>query len=162
MYFFLICPPCHFQNLSMTKNTLFFFKFACFCTNKRCTRIHCLVLKNNPNYVIFFKVPPPPDLNKSLTAVTQTNVKLQCSHKDHDTGFLHKNSIKCSIKMKRLLSIQYTSLPSPNLNLLSFDFFITCMMVTVFLVFESENLDRFSQHPRCYSKTNSPSLFVLN
>ena len=64
--------------------------------------------------------------------------------------------------MKRLLSKQYTNLPSPKLNLLSFDFLITCMMVTVFLVFESENFDRFSQHPRCYSKTNSPSLFVLN
>ena len=28
--------------------------FARFCTPKRCTRVHCLVLKNNPNYVNFF------------------------------------------------------------------------------------------------------------
>ena len=31
-----------------------FFQFARFCTPKRCTRVHCLVLKNNPNYVNFF------------------------------------------------------------------------------------------------------------
>ena len=69
---------CIFLNLSvmsfpkfvyMTKNTPFFPVFAHFCTPKRCTRIQCLVLKNNPNYVNFwmsltpsliFKCPPPP------------------------------------------------------------------------------------------------------
>ena len=49
------------------KHTLFS-NFARFCTPKRCTHVHCLVLKNNPNYVIFFtwmisnfryKWPPP-------------------------------------------------------------------------------------------------------
>ena len=35
------------------KHTLFS-NFACFCTPKRCTRVHCLVLKNNPNYVNYF------------------------------------------------------------------------------------------------------------
>ena len=63
--------------VNMTKNTpfltffflflfLFFFSnFATFCTPKRCTRVHCLVLQNNPNYVkvffIFFppRCPPP-------------------------------------------------------------------------------------------------------
>ena len=49
------------------KHTLFS-NFAGFCTPKRCTRVHCLVLKNNPNYVNFFtrmisnfryKWPPP-------------------------------------------------------------------------------------------------------
>ena len=49
------------------KHTLFS-NFARFCTPKRCTRVHCLVLKNNPNYVNFFtrmisnlkyKWPPP-------------------------------------------------------------------------------------------------------
>ena len=30
-----------------------FSSFARFCTPKRCTRVHCLVLKNNPNYVNF-------------------------------------------------------------------------------------------------------------
>ena len=27
--------------------------FRCFCTPKRCTCVHCLVLKNNPNYMNF-------------------------------------------------------------------------------------------------------------
>ena len=49
------------------RHTLFS-NFARFCTPKRYTRVHCLVLKNNPNYVIFFtrmisnfkyKCPPP-------------------------------------------------------------------------------------------------------
>ena len=35
------------------KHTLFS-NFARFCTPKRCTRVHCPVLKNNPNYVNFF------------------------------------------------------------------------------------------------------------
>ena len=35
------------------KHTLFS-NFARFCTPKRCTCIHCLVLKNNTNYVNFF------------------------------------------------------------------------------------------------------------
>ena len=35
------------------KHTLFF-QFCMFCTPKRCMRVHCLVLKNNPNYVFFF------------------------------------------------------------------------------------------------------------
>ena len=52
----------------MTKNTPFFSNFASFCTPKRCTRLHCLVLKNNPNNMNFFtmmisnfknKCPPP-------------------------------------------------------------------------------------------------------
>ena len=38
---------------NMTKNTRFFSNFARFCTPKRCTRVHCLVLKNNPNYIFF-------------------------------------------------------------------------------------------------------------
>ena len=53
--FFLICPLCPFQNLSIWPKTHpFFFNFARFCIPKRCTRVHCLVLKNNPNYVNFF------------------------------------------------------------------------------------------------------------
>ena len=35
------------------KHTLFS-NFARFCTPKRCTRVQCLVLKNNPNYVNFW------------------------------------------------------------------------------------------------------------
>ena len=66
--FFLICPSRPFQNLSLWPKTHPFSNFARFCTPKRCTRVHCLVLKNNPNYVIFFtrtisnfkcKCPPP-------------------------------------------------------------------------------------------------------
>ena len=67
--FFLICLSCPFQNncLYDQKHT-FFPNFARFCTPKRCTRVHCLVLKNNPNYVNFwtsliplltFQCPPP-------------------------------------------------------------------------------------------------------
>ena len=68
--FYLICLQCTFQNLSICPKTHpFFSKFARFCTPKRCTRVHCLVLKNNPNYVNFFyaddiqlqiQVAPPP------------------------------------------------------------------------------------------------------
>ena len=67
--FFLICMSCPFQNLLIWPKTHpFFSNFARFCTPKRCTRVHCLVLKNNPNYVNFFtrmisnfkyKCPPP-------------------------------------------------------------------------------------------------------
>ena len=53
--FFVIFPSCPFQNLSIWPKThLFFPNFAHFCTPKRCTRVQCLVLKNNPNYVNFF------------------------------------------------------------------------------------------------------------
>ena len=41
--------------VNMAKNTPFFNNFARFCTPKRCTRVHCLILKNNPNYVIFLR-----------------------------------------------------------------------------------------------------------
>ena len=51
--------------VNMTKNTpffsfFFFFSgllsnFARFCTRKRCTHVHFLVMKNNPNYVIFLR-----------------------------------------------------------------------------------------------------------
>ena len=64
--FSLICPSFPFQNLSIWPKTHPFYHF---CTSKRCTRVHCLVLKNNPNYMIFFyeddiqlqiQVAPPP------------------------------------------------------------------------------------------------------
>ena len=41
------------------KHTLFS-NFTRFCTPKRCTRVHCLVLKNNPNYVNFWMSLIPP------------------------------------------------------------------------------------------------------
>ena len=44
----------------MTKNTSFFSNFARFCTPKQCTRVQCLVLKNNPNYVNFWTSLIPP------------------------------------------------------------------------------------------------------
>ena len=53
--FFLICPSRPFQILSQwSKTRLFPQKFCTFCTPKRRTHVHCLVLKNNPNYVNFF------------------------------------------------------------------------------------------------------------
>ena len=52
---FLICPSCPFQNLSIWPKTHpFFSNFARFFTPKRCMRVQCLVLKNNPNYVNFW------------------------------------------------------------------------------------------------------------
>ena len=67
--FFLICVSCPFQNLSIWPKTYRFSpQFCPFCTPKRCTRVHYLVLWNNPNYVNFFtrmisnfkyKCPPP-------------------------------------------------------------------------------------------------------
>ena len=55
--FFLICPSCPSQNLSIWPKTHSFFQF---CTPKGCTHIQCLVLKNNPNYVNFWKSLIPP------------------------------------------------------------------------------------------------------
>ena len=61
------CLVCSKICLYDQKHTLFS-NFARFCTPKRCTRIQCLVLKNNPNYVNFwmslippltFECPPP-------------------------------------------------------------------------------------------------------
>ena len=71
-FFFVSCP---FQNLSIWPKTYPFSNFARFCTPKRCTRVNCLVLKNNPNYVYFFtrmisnfkyKWPPGLKLNKYI------------------------------------------------------------------------------------------------
>ena len=48
----------------MTQNILFS-NFARFCTPERCTRVHCLVLKNNPEFLdepdtpLTFECPPP-------------------------------------------------------------------------------------------------------
>ena len=46
---FLICSFCHYDQIHTP-----FSNFARFCTPKQCMRVHCLVLKNNPNYVNFF------------------------------------------------------------------------------------------------------------
>ena len=47
--FFLICLSCPFQSLSIWPKTHPFFQYCTFCTPKRCSRVQCLVLKNNPN-----------------------------------------------------------------------------------------------------------------
>ena len=52
--FFLICPSCPFQICQYDQKHTLSSNFAHFFTPKRCKRVHCLVLKNNPNYVIFF------------------------------------------------------------------------------------------------------------
>ena len=67
LFCFLICPPCPFQNLSIWPKIHPFPQILhVFCTPKRCTRVHCLVLKNNPNYIFSrmisnfkYKCPPP-------------------------------------------------------------------------------------------------------
>ena len=58
--FFLIYLSCSFQNLSIWPKHTLFSNFARFCTPKRCTRVQCLVLKNNPNYVNFWTSLIPP------------------------------------------------------------------------------------------------------
>ena len=61
--FFLICLSCPFQtSLCDQKHTLFFpiLHFYFFCTPEQCMRVHCLVLKNNPNYVNFWASLIPP------------------------------------------------------------------------------------------------------
>ena len=72
--FYLIWASCPFQNLSIWPKTYPFSNFARFYTTKRCMQIHCLVLKNNPNYVNFFtrmisslkyKCPPLPSSDKN-------------------------------------------------------------------------------------------------
>ena len=56
--FFLNLPVMSFPKfVYMTKNTPFFPILPHFCTPKRCTCVHCLVLKNNPNYVNFWDEP---------------------------------------------------------------------------------------------------------
>ena len=58
--FFSICLSCSFQNLSIWPKTHPFFQFCTFLHPKRCTRVQCLVLKNNPNYVNFWTSLIPP------------------------------------------------------------------------------------------------------
>ena len=50
LVYYVLSKVCQYDQ----KHTLFS-KFARFCTPKRCTRVHCLVLKNNPNYVNFLR-----------------------------------------------------------------------------------------------------------
>ena len=50
-----ICPLCPFPKfVNMTKKKTLFSNFARFCTPKRCTRVHCLVLQSNPKCVFYF------------------------------------------------------------------------------------------------------------
>ena len=68
--FFLICPVLSFPKfVNMTKNTPFFPILHVFIPLNDVRRVHCLVLKNNSNYVKFlprmisnfkYKCPPPP------------------------------------------------------------------------------------------------------
>ena len=70
----------------------FFFNLACFWYPKRCTRVHRLVLKNDPNYVNFFtrmistfkyKCPPP-----GCYFVELYSVETHLSHTMPPLGFL--------------------------------------------------------------------------
>ena len=62
--FFLICPSCPFQNFVYNydqKHAFYFFpSFARVCTPKRCTRVQCLVLKNNHILREFLDEPDTP------------------------------------------------------------------------------------------------------
>ena len=77
--FFLICPSSPFQNLSIWPKICPFFQFCTFLHPKRCTHLHCLVLKNNPNFMIFLRgwwefqiqVPPPPPPPSRISIIIQ-------------------------------------------------------------------------------------------
>ena len=70
--FFLICLSCLFQNLSRWPKTHPFLKFCTFCTPKQCMCVHCLVLKNNPNYVNFFY---EDDIQLHIQVYSQSRIK---------------------------------------------------------------------------------------
>ena len=72
--FFLICPSRPFQNLSLWPKTHPFSNFAHFCTPKRCTHVHCLILKNNPNYVNFWMNLIPPWHSSAPPAVASAGM----------------------------------------------------------------------------------------
>ena len=81
--FFFICPSCSFQNSIWPKTHPFSIWpkthpfFPQFCTPKGCTCVHCLVLKNNPNYVNFFLQGWYPTSNTS--ALTPLNITCRCT-----------------------------------------------------------------------------------
>ena len=75
LVFFLICPSCPFQICQYDQKHTISSNFAHFCTPKRCKRVHCLVLKNNPNYVIFFLWGWYPTLNTSAPPALGTCMK---------------------------------------------------------------------------------------
>ena len=84
---FLNLPVMSFPKfVYMTKNTPFFL-FCMFF--KRCTLVHCLVLKNNPNYVNFwtslipaltFECPPPPRAGMWLCNLAPIHSRTHYSH----------------------------------------------------------------------------------
>ena len=97
--FLNLCVMSFPEFVNMTKNIPFFSNFARFCTPIRCTRVHCLVLKNNPNYVFFFffffflrgwyptsntLVPPP---GKKLVGL-MVIILLYCIHRRISRGIM--------------------------------------------------------------------------
>ena len=58
--FFLTCPSCPSQNLSIWPKTHSFSNFARFCTPKRCTHVQCLVWKTTLITWIFGRAWYPP------------------------------------------------------------------------------------------------------
>ena len=101
--FFLICPSCPFQNLSIWPKTHPFFQIARFCTPKRCTCVQCLVLKNNPNYVNFrtslippltFEWPPGDKCCRGLghDVIKISNLHLTQSNFDNNPKFVNLNN----------------------------------------------------------------------
>ena len=119
--FFLNLSIVSFPKLvNMTKNTPFFPILHVFCTPKQCTRLHCLVLKNNPNYVNFFmrmisnfkyKCPPPP----GTPADRRIKTKTRC-HWDFTDCNAHTNSFTwvtpCPWIVKRCERDYHVTIPS--------------------------------------------------
>ena len=75
-----------------------------FCTPKRCKRVHCLVLKNNPNYVNFFtrmisnfsyKCSPPPPVHHIPTTCWNVSSALFLRLKFKKNIFALRRSILC-------------------------------------------------------------------
>ena len=101
--FFLIYPSCPFPYLSIWPKTHPFFQFCTFAPLMRCTHEHCLVLKNNPNYMnLFYKdgiqlqiqVCPPPSIDYMINGRKTSDHLIPCSR------FLLKKWVQTCLEKK--------------------------------------------------------------
>ena len=97
--------------VSMTKNTPLFSNFARFCTPKRCTRVHCLVLKKNPNYVNFWTPDTPLTFERTPPAIRLALYSLENGHYSYRSyNLLH--SIICFIEVYFFLLPKQNGMPN--------------------------------------------------
>ena len=114
---FLNLSVMSFQNLSIWPKTHPFFQFHTFCTPKRCTRVHCLVLKNNPNYVTFFykddiqlQIQVPPRSYCHNKQIDGKNSEQQQKYKTHERNifvFLVLQLLLGAWNVQKLPALQY-------------------------------------------------------